>query len=527
LIIYFRKPFAFAGHEIWAEDAYIVLNEIVRDGVYSVFNSYAGVYNFLPRIVGLFSYYLFGIASYITGNVIGIVFLTFIFLFITCLSRAPGVFKFSLILSITIAPHSGEVFGVLTNLQYISSACICVLLVQHPQKHREDFVLDMVLIFIAANGPYLMFLAPFFAIRYMFMKTSKYETVTVLIVSLICVLYVIAALFLGNRGGVFHFPDGYELALIGIAAIKNVLGGALLASSQGDQWGIVAGSIVLAFFMYTLFRSENLTAGWKEYTPERFGSVLALGYAFGMFGASFLRIGDANIVWMIVPDSPHVGDRYVYGPIAIVMALLMWSAAASSVHVRLVALALVCVSVLSATTAFFSRPYVLLRTSDYLELARHRQILVPLNPVWAIYPGWHIDLGPANFASPNSGKFEAFDVDQWKLAERPIDIDGQAKALQTNAVVILTSPLSRCVVHDHLFISLKFKEAAEGWVSIQSLAKKNHESWPSYALFSSEHTSELVFNATLMKKDADVEFSFIPTSSSIWQISSVKIYCVK
>jgi hypothetical protein len=165
LILFSRRPEMFLHPEFWAEDGSVFFLQADTQGADALVTPYSGYHHFLPRIIaaaaaGLDARWI--PAAYISANVLTVVLI------------AIGLFSprwnlpnpAACALAIVLLPHTGEVFGNLTNLQWLSALGLVWLLVARDPLNKRQYATDGLLAgVVGLTGIFSILLTPLFVWR--------------------------------------------------------------------------------------------------------------------------------------------------------------------------------------------------------------------------------------------------------------------------------------------------------------------------------------------------------------------------
>ena len=176
-----RAPDAFAHPQMWAEDAAVYWIQQYEFGNIAIFFPYAGYLQLLPRLAAfLASFFPYGWAPTIFG-VWSII--------VTAWSAATSSAAFvspwvglTIGATLLLPPHpGGEVFGNITNLQWLTAPTLAVIAGTSPPPGRLRQINQLLFTLIASlSGPFSIFLVPIFAWRLWHYKDYLTSTIAIL-----------------------------------------------------------------------------------------------------------------------------------------------------------------------------------------------------------------------------------------------------------------------------------------------------------------------------------------------------------
>ena len=165
LILLLRRPEMMLHPELWAEDGRIFFVQADTEGARALVTPYSGYHHFLLRVIaaaaaGLNARWV--PVAYIAANLATVVLI------------AIGLFSHRLdlphpaacALAIGLLPHTGEVIGNLTNLQWLSALGLVWLLIAQEPSNTRQRITDMFLAVITGlTGTFSILLTPLFVWR--------------------------------------------------------------------------------------------------------------------------------------------------------------------------------------------------------------------------------------------------------------------------------------------------------------------------------------------------------------------------
>ena len=161
-----RAPFLLTEPQLLAEDAAVFFRGAWEKGPASIFEPYAGYIHFLPRAFALLA------TPASLKHVPSIYFLaslgTFLVVAALILSERVALpLKPALALSAVLVPHTGEVFGIITNIQWILPlGALAILFTREPPASRAGRVGEAgYLAVFSVTGPFSIFAAPLFVAK--------------------------------------------------------------------------------------------------------------------------------------------------------------------------------------------------------------------------------------------------------------------------------------------------------------------------------------------------------------------------
>ncbi len=166
LLLFLRKPHALLTPQLWAEDGSIFLVQNDQLGLAALVEPYAGYLHTLPRLIAF--------AAALTCDPAwwpAFYNLCTFAIWIAVVARLfsprldlPG--KPWLAFALLAVPHTGEVYGHITNLQWMTAFVLVQQLLIAAPRTRTEWIGDLaILAVVALTGPFVIIFLPLFAVR--------------------------------------------------------------------------------------------------------------------------------------------------------------------------------------------------------------------------------------------------------------------------------------------------------------------------------------------------------------------------
>jgi hypothetical protein len=303
LVLYARMPDAFSHPQFWAEDGTVFFLGAHSRGPSALFDAYAGYLHLIPRATAWFAELLpyeiipelyFGVSVALT--------------LVTCwLALSPRLdlpFKPLLALAVVAVPHDGEVWGTLTNVQWVASLGMLLLALMH--RARKWLPVEaLYLLAIGLSGPFSILALPVYVLVYQVRTNPDNAILTG--VTATCAL-IQGAYVVSHPTSVAPVP--YDPALWWEVPLTRTWG-SLIGGS---------GPVFHAADSFVLFVIAVATVLWFvvcERTNRLERAALALFLAATLFGPLWRT---RAALGGLLPIADNNGDRYFYIP----KVLLLW-----------------------------------------------------------------------------------------------------------------------------------------------------------------------------------------------------------
>jgi len=166
-LIRLRAPDVFTHPQMWAEDASLYWLQQYKYGYIMIIKPYAGHLQLLPRLAAQFaSFFPYGWAPAVFGMWSVVVTAWAAATISTAL--CPPWLGLALGATLLLPPHpNGEVFGNITNLQWLTAPAMAVIAGTPPLSGRLGPINQVCFTVVAAlSGPFAIFLVPIFGWRF-------------------------------------------------------------------------------------------------------------------------------------------------------------------------------------------------------------------------------------------------------------------------------------------------------------------------------------------------------------------------
>ena len=365
LVLFLRRPESFLHPQFFAEDGAVFYMGADRDPWGSVMSPYAGYLHLAARLVAAACSGLNPLlipAAYFTASIGAVLLLTLALFSPRVGLPLPGL----LALGLVLAPHTGEVFDNLTNLQWIGSIGLIVLLIARDPERPAQWLADLgCAAVISLSGVFSVLFAPLFAARAGVRRTLA----SVALALVVCACGMIQA------GEFLRFPAQpapnpvtpvLALATFGHRVWLGLLSPPALADGAPIWARAAAGAAGLA-----LLAALGLASGASRARRMVLASALSL-----LVAAAIYRFRGEILALASVRN----GDRYFFVPkVCIIWILILGMRRASALRWLSGAL-------LAALLANTCLTFRFERWKDYDwpywagRIAKEERVVVPVNP---------------------------------------------------------------------------------------------------------------------------------------------------
>jgi hypothetical protein len=306
LVLFYRKPDALLNPQFWAEDGTVFFQDNYSRGLAAIFAPHAGYFQLLLRLIAFvagwfplelqpaaYNYFSFGITLAVVAK-----------LFSKRL-HLPRPFLFAA--AVPLVTHTGEILLCLTNLHWITSLLLILLLIQDPPATKLEAFSDLsIFVLVGLTGPHILFLAPLFLIRLGLMKWQKWNAVQAGVAVIIAVIQIVAL----RQPAVAQVPAPPLAEWLRVFTWKPV---------AGLLFGWRIGTYVPPFVTAFLFCGLLGLVFWLIKRQRHRASAVSM-----ILGAGILALGSVAYRFTSTQgffDGPGGGERYFLVP----RLGLMWS----------------------------------------------------------------------------------------------------------------------------------------------------------------------------------------------------------
>jgi hypothetical protein len=379
LILGFRKFDALANPQFWAEDGTIFFLHQYYMGSSAIFRPYAGYNNLVSRLVAAFadSFFPYHLAPFIYNYASLLIMAVIIWSVFS--PRLQTAYKPLIALSIVLVYHpSGEVFLNITNIQwFLALMLIIVLLKEHPHQRYGDMRLQLgidsfIIILCGLTGPFIIFLAPFFGLKWLFRPKTPYTTGILLLVGTIALrqVYLVLSYRVSLDGSAVAFEFSQYVMTMSYWFGRMLFG----------QTGIHRLDIFVLTCFYTLtVGSIFIAALWRRSSSV----IILLAIHFSVSFAAYYQIGDSAIDLFM----HGLSERYLIIPSMMLVWALIFSLNSNTWHNMFITTCLTLMLISSLSDGFQSQPFIDYRWSEYSALIGKEEVIIPINP-----PDWTFTL---------------------------------------------------------------------------------------------------------------------------------------
>ena len=299
---------------LWGEDGPIFLVPALIDPWGAIWQAYAGYIHLLPRLLALSA--LAVPLAWVPAVYAGLAFaVTVAAMAYAATARMPSPYWCAAPLAFALVPQNGEVVFTITNVQWITAACLALAAAVPPAQTRARRVLDLLVVVVSGlTGPFSILFLPAFALR---AWVSRGQAQAWLLFAAAAATAAVQLVVLSSAD---PFAAYQRPVWPGAAEIVYVIVGRMLGDWFGFgpslqvRWGLFIAAGLAIALAGPLSRSEGRQP------------ILILGLcASAVLAAAVLKFsGDVAGLLQLAPTG--YGGRYHYPP-AVLLAWALWIAA--------------------------------------------------------------------------------------------------------------------------------------------------------------------------------------------------------
>jgi hypothetical protein len=500
------------GDLLWAEDGKVFLKDAAPLGWLALIKPYEGYLHIYPRLVA-------GLNQFLNPALTPWVFtmawvLAYVFLMITTVrvalqNQVSPFFAAVLAGALAIQPNNGEVFLTVTNAQWMMGTTLIlqVLFEREPSGQPLAWRL-LLLLLLGLTGPYAILLLPTIAVKCWLdapFRQRVWEWGLIVLCGLIQLAVLASSDRVSKTGAIDTSPFHWALAFVSPF---------VLAPHTPLQALFALALLAMVFWQG---RVKWLAGGTDRELVIR--CLIALFFSMSFVAATLLAFKHAPLDVF----HPHGKNRYTW-----VTTCVLFTAAYLLLRGRPVLNLLAVFLAMGIWGELMDRiDRKPLHFESLINLSRHLDTTIPINPKWAAYPGWHVATHTARDPVPLTEHIVTPEL----RARGQVAMNGHERwALDVAQASDLQSLSWTCAAKGDVAIELLGHESRhnppdEGWIAVtrtESLPSQAPTStmkrWPPVGDFRLAYGFEHAGAAAPFKLAAQ-----LPPSA---QLKQVRVYCL-
>lgn len=442
----------FPGKYLWAEDGSIFLNQAQSLGLASIFTPYAGYLHLYPRVIALIANNFELLYRPLILS-IGWLF-AYIFMFATLIQSALNHrLKFIsivfLIALVSLQPNYGENFFNLTNSQWLLGASLSlVALVPLNSPTNLSLGKMLVLIVLGLTGPFSVVLVPILLLRLIVYKDFRQYYWLYLSVFACAAVQAFILLSSGRAApaGIHAVLSDWIMSIVRIALLGADRRSAILAATL--FWGL------LIFALIKMPRRSNDES-------ESNATPLILLFAAGLFVIAGLYSHKNDPLGIVVLGA---GNRYTWIP----YTLIFFAALLASKGRPILTAGLIATGLFVCYKNFLQCSSPNLQFESFARLAAHTNVVIPIQPQWPTFPGWHIDTISSGKAPLTRIEKQTVNLEHVMARNTAISfIEGRLQVQSTNGdPALLFTDKVVCQDASAIALEIDMSRHNEGWMQL-------------------------------------------------------------
>ena len=433
----------FNGNFLWAEDGKIFINQAYSLGWESIITPYTGYLHLYPRLISLIAVgFDISYIPYILtlGWFSAILFSAYIITNELEKHKIHWSISVIIISLIIFQPHSGETFFNITNAQWFLSLSLVVIIVLN-DRFKLTIKNLFIMIILGLTGPFSILVLPILIINAFFKKdifNNWFKYFIVLLTALIQLYFILYSNRITGQidTNVMHWLKSLYIFFTfggkGLVPILSLL-----------FWGSV-----MVYIIRYLKKKEPLEDNFRNGLLIIF--TAAIMYMAGLWASKSSLLVLHPLGW---------GARYFIIPYALMIVSLPLLIKNKKWLVTIFLLLFIIFGIQ------FTRIHrINLNFQSYAWMSsKVSKINIPINPQWAIFPGWHINKQSHGSLTYNDKNNIAISDILFINAEKLTDEDYNAT---TNDMEMIMSIPKKCINTKYLGLEVTIKRENDGWAQI-------------------------------------------------------------
>jgi hypothetical protein len=358
--------------QFWAEDGTIFFIQQYNYGISAIFQQYAGYFHFAPRIIALLADWFFPYSVIPWVYNYSSLFVTLLVISSIFSPRLIIKNKTLLALSIVTIPHfTNEVFLNITNLQWILSLFLVVVLLKELPQSFLDLLSDLSMLLISGfTGPFIIFLTPFFIFKF-FRNREFYSFIILSLVLIISCVQLYSIIVNPTVDMILEkdrvaFDANNYIDLFAYRVFGNLFFGIRIGYKINSYFLFMLFLFFIAFIFHSSCHKKV-----KLYT------VYFMIFALLILIATFYKFKSNPTI--LIPAGN--ATRYFYIPNLMITWSLIINIEQNFFKSTLISLLLIIILLSSLSSEFHSKPLVNYNWKSYSQkIGKEDNLEIPINP---------------------------------------------------------------------------------------------------------------------------------------------------
>lgn len=441
----------FHGKYLWAEDGNIFLNQSKDLGINAILTPYAGYLHVYPRLIA-------GIAHFFELTYQPVVLLAgwFIAYFILIHSLLKSIYTqehriISLVLLVALAalqPNYGEVYFNITNSQWFLGAALFLYTISDDSKEKPSWIRGKFLFIFALTGPFSVLLAPILVIKIIIKKDWKDFKSTYFVVFLGAFIQLLVLLPSDRVSSGVISKDPWEWIISFLS---------IISFGASNVPTLLSALVIWVLVIYLIFSNIYKTGKFETVVQTELLLLISacLLVAAGLFShkhspSAVIALGG--------------GNRYTWAPYVLVLTSIILLFGKQQIIGGVVIFLFGFICYANFHKVHFSN----LQFYSFANFSKVDDVVIPIQPQWPIYPGWHIAAArsPAQppplpieiTLTPESFLYSGLNANFVDKKLEVVSTDGDPALILDNKVP--------CVLHSHVGVNIYLTRKSEGWMQL-------------------------------------------------------------
>lgn len=320
-ILILRKTYALTNAQFWAEDGSVWFSTAYNHhySLLTIFYTYAGYFNFFPRLIAVLSYFV-GIArAPLFFNIIALIVELLPIMYLWSKRNIfikNDLFKTFMTIFYVLLPYVSEISFNITNSQwFLAIVGFFIILLPISSNRIVRYLENIILLIICFSGPFSIFLSLIIAFNYFFFKNKSINKNRLIIVLFGASTQLALSIFQrSNQISIYQLQFKYLLKIwSGQIFGTGIFGTKAQNVFQVNIWLMILVSIIgLGFIFYILKRGPLILR-------------LFTIYSLCIFIAALISPNNLNIkqLWQDMSQTGSTG-RYYFELHLTIVAGLLW-----------------------------------------------------------------------------------------------------------------------------------------------------------------------------------------------------------
>ena len=482
------------GACLWAEDGNVFINQAFEIGVESVWTPYNGYLLLFPRIFALIAS-IFNLSYtpfiFISGWYLSYLYMTIMIADFLYVKNTKSYLILLVLLATGFQPHMGETYFNITNAQWFLSIVLTIRLLM--DKYLKPSIANFSILLLAGlTGPFSIFVIPLIFLKILLKKDIKENWFGYLIVLMTASIQIYFMLNSNRFGGeTNHHIYEWLICLY------------IYFTFGGHGFVTILSLFFWLIFLYSILKSIRNKSEFSD--KFLIDGMLILLTATLFYSAGLIAVKSNPTVL----NPTGAGSRYFIVPYSLtILSLPILIRQKKIVLLILFTFFLISCLQFSKYTKFIrSRSNLNYQSYAWLS-SKVEDIIIPINPQWAKFPGWHI----AKTSKPIISKSRKTTIDNKDAYKYNLTFQKKKDQVSNNNRYFIFEIPKKCLDSKHIGFEVNIFRENEGWAKIFWTKRgEGNNNVKSYKRYYSAGKIKMQF---AFKNKGFNELKFIPSEKS-------------